>query len=113
MISDKRFSRELVQQTRMQHRDKHVRSQKVRALYQKFGASEVRFDGKLIGWRVGEEFICFKRPFKTEQDALLILGLSKFKRGYKCSEVYQCPKCGQWHATSKGHMVGMYKSDSI
>lgn len=111
MISQQHFSRELVQEIRMQYRDKQVRNQKVRALYQKFDATEVRFAGKLIGWNVSGNFVCFKRSFKTEQDALLILGISKYKRGYKCNEVYQCPKCGQWHATSKGHMVGQYKQD--
>ncbi|MNC05412.1 hypothetical protein D3C76_429860 [compost metagenome] len=109
MIENNRFSRELVQATRIQYRDPAVRREKVKALYQKFGAEEVRFDGKVIGWRVKESFICFKRSFKTEADALLILGLSKFKRNYKCNEVYQCPKCNQWHATSKGHLAGTHK----
>lgn len=110
MIQDSRFSRELVQETRIRYRDPAVRRNKVKALYQKFGAEEVRFDGKIIGWRVEGDFICFKRSFKTEADALLILGLSQtYKRGYKCKEVYQCPKCNQWHATSKGHLAGTHK----
>lgn len=108
MIQDNRFSRELVQETRIKYRDKRVRRDKVNALYQKFGAEEVRFDGKIIGWKVDNSFVCFKRSFKSESDALLILGLSKFKRGYKCNEVYQCPKCNQWHATSQGHLAGTH-----
>lgn len=106
MIYDSIFSRELVQHVRRQHKDPVVRSQKVKALYQKFDATEVRFGDKLVGWRVKGDFVCFKRTFKSEADANLILGISKGRRGYKATEVYQCPKCKLWHATSKGHLAG-------
>lgn len=111
ILAPNRFSRDLVMDVRRNTKDPNLRRQRTHALYQKFGATEVWFDGKLIGWQVGQRFHCYKKSFPSEQDAKLMLDVSVVRtRGRtKANEVYQCPKCGQWHATSQGHLAGTRK----
>lgn len=109
MIPQTRFSRDLYLDTLKQFKDKTVRRQKVAALYKKFDVEEVRFNGSLIGWTVAGKFVCYKRTFNSEADAKLVVGMGRM-RGWKVDQVYECPKCGLWHTTSKGHMVGKYNS---
>lgn len=111
MLAHSRFSRDLAIQTFREFKDENVRKVKLNALYDKFGAREVWFGKKIVGWQVGSDFVCYKKSYKSEQDALLMLNIGQIRsRGrYKASDVYKCPKCGEWHATSKGHLAGTYK----
>lgn len=111
MLNTNHFNRELAIATFREFKDPNVRRVKVAALYEKFGAREVHFDGKIVGWAIGSNFICFKKRYPTEADARLVtsVGVIRSRGRHKATEVYQCKNCNGWHATSKGHMTGKYK----
>lgn len=114
-MNPRQFNRELAIATFREFKDPSVRRAKVHALYEKFGAREVHFEGRIVGWAIGSNFICFKKRFKTEADARLVVSVGHVRsRGrHTATEVYECKNCGGWHATSKGHMVGKYKNDRV
>ena len=112
MYSTNQFSRDLAIATYREYRDPNVRRTKVKSLYDRFGVSEVVFDGRIVGWNLGSnQFICFKKRYATEADARLVtsVGMVKSRGKHAATNVYHCKNCDGWHATSKGHMAGKYK----
>ena len=43
---------------------------------------------------------CFKRVYKTLESARKFCAEFWVRQG-RCQYVYRCPKCGEWHTTSK------------
>lgn len=109
MYASDHFTRDLAISIQRDVKDPNRRSQQLKDLYRRFNAREVHFEGRIVGWVVGgKQFVCFKKTYKTEQEAKLIVDMGSVRsRGrHKAIQVYKCPKCDGWHATSQGHMAG-------
>lgn len=109
MYASDHFSRDLVISIQREIKDPNRRQKKIEDLYRRFDAREIKFEGRIVGWMLsGKQFVCFKKTYKTEAEARLIVDMGSVRSfgKHKATEVYKCPKCDGWHATSQGHQAG-------